>query len=113
MRPSTAFHAPLPAPRRRPHRHSVPQMVEGHAVQRLASAHRAALLRRAFRADSPNGRFADGAAAIDGRVLSRVEAVGKNLFHFYGGAKDDLVCVHFHVRDARAVRRLACAAVRG
>ncbi|KAK1865341.1 hypothetical protein I4F81_007874 [Pyropia yezoensis] len=49
-------------------------MVEGHAVQRLATAHRAILLRRAFRADSPNGRFTDGAAAINGRVLVRVEA---------------------------------------
>ncbi|OSX70397.1 hypothetical protein BU14_0769s0004 [Porphyra umbilicalis] len=53
-----------------------PTMVEGHAVQRLATAHRAQLLRRAFRAESPNGRFAAGAAAIDGRVLVRVEAAG-------------------------------------
>ncbi|GAB0490300.1 hypothetical protein MMPV_001532 [Pyropia vietnamensis] len=58
-------------------------MVEGHAVQRLATTHRAVLLHRMFRADSPNGRFSAGAAAIDGRVLVRVEAIGKNLFHFY------------------------------
>ncbi|GAB0498730.1 hypothetical protein MMPV_010078 [Pyropia vietnamensis] len=82
-------------------------MVEGHAVQRLATTHRAVLLHRMFRADSPNGRFSAGAAAIDGRVLVRVEAIGKNLFHFYARRgvagpstrlppDDDLVVVHLH-----------------
>lgn len=73
--------SPLATPRRAPRARVT--MVEGHAVQRLAAAHRANLMRRVFRADSPNGRFDAGAAAIDGRVLARVEAVGKNLFHFY------------------------------
>ena len=50
-------------------------------------------------------RFADGAAAIDGRVLRRMEAVGKNLFAFFGepsppspggGDGDDDVVVHVH-----------------
>jgi formamidopyrimidine-DNA glycosylase len=78
-------------------------MVEGHAVQRLAAAHRRSLLRRAFRASSPNARFIDGAAAIDGRTLVRVEAIGKNLFHFYADTPDppdmsssDLVVAHMH-----------------
>lgn len=62
------------------------KMVEGHAVQRLASTHRRLLLNRTFRATSPNDRFGVGAAAIDGRTLTRVEAIGKNLFHFWSAS---------------------------
>jgi formamidopyrimidine-DNA glycosylase len=63
-------------------------MVEGHSVHRLASAFRSKLIGRRFAACSPNGRFAEGAAAIDGRVLTRMEAVGKNLFAFFGRGDD-------------------------
>lgn len=82
---------PLLSPRHRPasrpaSRPSPWKMVEGHAVQRLASAHRRLLLNRTFRATSPNERFALGAAAIDGRTLTRVEAIGKNLFHFWSAS---------------------------
>lgn len=35
---------------------------------------------RVVRASSPQGRFDDGAAALDGRTLTRTEAYGKNLF---------------------------------
>lgn len=38
-------------------------------------------------ASSSNGRFAEGATAIDGRMLSRTEAVGKNLFAFFAATK--------------------------
>jgi endonuclease-8 len=37
-------------------------------------------------ASSPQGRFAEGAARIDGRVLERTDAYGKHLFHRYAGA---------------------------
>lgn len=36
-------------------------------------------------ASSPQGRFAAGAALIDGRVLQRTDAYGKHLFHRYAG----------------------------
>ena len=58
-------------------------MVEGHQVHRVAQHHRRTLLGRAFVASSPNGRFNEGARAIDGSVLHKVEAVGKNLFYFF------------------------------
>lgn len=56
-------------------------------------------------------RFAEGAAAIDGRVLRRMEAVGKNLFAFFGdsspsspgGGDDVVVHVHFGMSGAWAV----------
>lgn len=59
-------------------------MVEGHQCHRLAHAHRRLLVGKRFEAVSPNGRFADGAAAISGKVLSRIEVHGKNLFYFFG-----------------------------
>jgi formamidopyrimidine-DNA glycosylase len=58
-------------------------MVEGHQVHRVAAAHRKLLVGSRFRCTSPNGRFADGAAAIDGALLTRVEAYGKNLLYVF------------------------------
>ena len=55
-------------------------------VHRVAQHHRRVLLGRSFLASSPNGRFADGARAIDSKVLHKVEAVGKNLFYFFANA---------------------------
>mmetsp|Transcript_35570 Transcript_35570/g.82613 ORF Transcript_35570/g.82613 Transcript_35570/m.82613 type:complete len:502 (-) Transcript_35570:436-1941(-) len=78
---------------------AVPTMVEGHSVHRVASRFRQDLVGRRFRASSPNGRFAEGAAAIDGATFSGIEAVGKNLFAFFSdgvGAERRHVChVHF------------------
>ena len=52
-------------------------MVEGHSVHRVASLHRKKLCGRNLKASSPNGRFAAGAAAIDGKTFRSIEAVGK------------------------------------
>lgn len=67
-------------------------MVEGPECHRVAAAHRRELVGKNFKATSPNGRFADGAAAISGRALDRIEVVGKNMFYFFG---DVVVRVHF------------------
>ncbi len=66
-------------------------MPEGHTIHRLAREHRGLLGGRAVSASSPQGRFTEGAARIDGRVLDRTEAYGKHLFHRYG---DDWLHVH-------------------
>eukprot|EP00574_Skeletonema_japonicum_P000929 CAMPEP_0201741580 /NCGR_PEP_ID=MMETSP0593-20130828/46887_1 /ASSEMBLY_ACC=CAM_ASM_000672 /TAXON_ID=267983 /ORGANISM="Skeletonema japonicum, Strain CCMP2506" /LENGTH=457 /DNA_ID=CAMNT_0048235919 /DNA_START=26 /DNA_END=1396 /DNA_ORIENTATION=- len=81
-------------------------MVEGHSVHRIASRFRTSLIGKQFSATSPNGRFVEGARAIDGKVLSRMEAVGKNLFAFFSShddssssssdESDDLVVMHVH-----------------
>ncbi|GKY92738.1 hypothetical protein MPSEU_000243800 [Mayamaea pseudoterrestris] len=70
-------------------------MVEGHSVHRVAKMHRDRLVGKRFYATSPNGRFTAGATAIDQKVFSRIEAVGKNLFAFFGD-DDDPVVVHVH-----------------
>ena len=61
-------------------------MVEGHSVHRIAASFRRRLVGRKFAATSPNGRFSDGAKAIDNKEFARIEAVGKNLFAFFGAA---------------------------
>jgi endonuclease VIII len=86
-----APHIPLwatPVPRfTRPH---VP---EGHTIHRAARTHAALLGGRAVRATSPQGRFTDGAALVDGRVLDRVDAHGKHLLYRFAGG----VTVHVHL----------------
>ena len=57
-----------------------------------------------FAAASPNGRFAAGAALIDGKPFAAIEAVGKNLFAFFGSGTAE-VCVHIHFGSASRPRR--------
>jgi endonuclease VIII len=54
-------------------------MPEGHTVHRHARQLSAAFGGHPVRADSPQGRFSAGAAAVDGLVLVRGEAWGKHL----------------------------------
>ena len=61
-------------------------MPEGHTIHRLAREHRALLVGKPVRVSSPQGRFAAGAALLDGRVVTRIEPYGKHLwYHFDGG----------------------------
>lgn len=55
-------------------------MPEGHTLHRLADELTATFAGRVVRAGSPQGRFADSAALVDGQVLVGAEAWGKNLF---------------------------------
>jgi len=59
---------------------------EGHTIHRLARDHKRLLGGQTVAASSPQGRFAEGAARIDGRRLERTDAYGKHLFHKYAGA---------------------------
>ncbi|HEY0952183.1 Fpg/Nei family DNA glycosylase [Nocardioides sp.] len=55
-------------------------MPEGHTLHRLADEITATFAGRVVRAGSPQGRFADSAALVDGQVLVGAEAWGKHLF---------------------------------
>ena len=55
-------------------------MPEGHTVHRLAGAFGARFVGKTVEASSPQGRFAEGAALLDGRVLQAAEAQGKQMF---------------------------------
>ena len=67
-------------------------MPEGHTIRRLARRHAKLLVGQRVAADSPQGRFDDGARLLDGRLLDATDAWGKHLFHRY----DDL-WLHVHL----------------
>jgi endonuclease VIII len=67
-------------------------MPEGHTIHRLARRHRTLLVGRTIEASSPQGRFAEGAAQLDGRTVLGTDAWGKHLFHRF----DDL-WLHVHL----------------
>jgi endonuclease VIII len=71
---------------------------EGHTIHRLARDHAPLLLGRAVSASSPQGRFADGAALLSGRVLERVDPYGKHLFYGFDG--DAVLHVHLGLYGA-------------
>lgn len=58
-------------------------MPEGHTIHRLAAEHKRLLARHPVSASSPQGRFVDGAAMLDGHRLTKTDAHGKHLFHRY------------------------------
>jgi endonuclease VIII len=64
---------------------------EGHTLYRLARELSASFAGRPVHVTSPQGRFAAGAALVDGRVLDGVRSYGKHLFARFGG---DTVHVH-------------------
>jgi endonuclease VIII len=76
-------------------------MPEGHTLHRLARDQRRDLAGRPVRASSPQGRFADGAARLDGQVLVDTEAAGKHLFHRYESGE----VLHVHLGLIGVFRR--------
>ncbi len=58
-------------------------MPEGHTVRRLADRHRELFAGGPVAVASPQGRFAEGAARLNGAVLLDTEAYGKHLLHHY------------------------------
>nr|WP_199347606.1 Fpg/Nei family DNA glycosylase [Mycobacteroides chelonae] len=62
-------------------------------MHRLARLHQRRFAGSAVAVSSPQGRFAEGAAAVNGRTLVKAHAWGKHLFHDYGPAG----VVHVHL----------------
>lgn len=55
-------------------------MPEGHSVHRIARQFQRNFVGNALQASSPQGRFAEGAAVLDGREAQQAIAVGKQMF---------------------------------
>ena len=68
-------------------------MPEGHVTHGLARDLRATLRGAPVHATSPQGRFAEGAALVDGLALRRTDAWGKYLFLDFGHGR----LVHIHL----------------
>jgi endonuclease-8 len=58
---------------------------EGHTIRHQAREHLARFGGRPVHLTSPQGRFTEGAALLDGRVLEQVDAYGKHLFLRFAG----------------------------
>ncbi|MFJ3963760.1 Fpg/Nei family DNA glycosylase [Streptomyces sp. NPDC090036] len=67
-------------------------MPEGHTIHRLAEDHAERFAGRPVRVSSPQGRFEQSAAVLDGRELDGAEAHGKHLFLELGDA-----WIHIHL----------------
>ncbi|MEU9453832.1 DNA-formamidopyrimidine glycosylase family protein [Streptomyces sp. NPDC048277] len=67
-------------------------MPEGHTIHRLALDYGDRFSGAPVRASSPQGKFSDAAALIDGAPLTRTEAHGKHLF--LGFRDSDWVHIH-------------------
>jgi endonuclease VIII len=68
-------------------------MPEGNELHRHAEQHGELFAGRIFTVESPNGRFAGGAALLNRRKLRSVEAYGKHLFYDFGTNRQ----LHIHL----------------
>lgn len=76
-------------------------MPEGHTIHRAAQDQRPMLVDKYVSATSPQGRFADGAAAINGHLCTRIEALGKHLLYHF----EDAGSLHIHLGLAGRIHR--------
>ncbi|WP_112234993.1 Fpg/Nei family DNA glycosylase [Kocuria sp. BT304] len=74
-------------------------MPEGHSVHRLARQLADLFEGQQLRVSSPQGRFAAGAALLDGRVLTRSRAHGKHLYLDFTapGDSSDVLVLRSHL----------------
>ncbi len=77
-------------------------MPEGHTIHRLAALHNPMLGGRKLAVTSPQGRFAEGAAQVDGQKLIDVQPHGKHLFYRFNNGR----WVHVHLGLHGAFRTL-------
>ncbi len=68
-------------------------MPEGHTIHRAAQDQRAMLAGHPLSVTSPQGRFAEGAARLDGQTCIAVDAYGKHLIYRFGHGE----ALHIHL----------------
>jgi endonuclease-8 len=69
-------------------------MPEGHTIHRLAQDHAKLYLNKELAVSSPQGRFSDGAAELDGQTFIRAEALGKHLLYHWS---ETPLVLHIHL----------------
>ena len=88
-------------------------MPEGHTIHRLAASLTERFGGREVHASSPQGRFANEAAILDGRALDRVRPHGKHLFAEFAGPDCPIVHVHLGLGGRIVVGDAPAPAPRG
>ncbi len=68
-------------------------MPEGHTIHRTARDHRDAFVGQRLAVSSPQGRFAEGARQLDGRLLKAIDAHGKHLCYEWAAGR----FLHIHL----------------
>ena len=68
-------------------------MPEGHTIHRAARDQRPMLAGQRHGVSSPQGRFEDGAARLDGQTCTSVEAYGKHLIYRFADGE----ALHIHL----------------
>jgi len=86
-------------------------MPEGHVVHSQARTLKRAFVGRPVAVDSPQGRFDEGAALLDGATMTSAQAYGKHLF--LGFAADRWVHVHLGLFGKWRIAKGEAPAVRG
>ena len=66
---------------------------EGHSIHRAARDQTPMLKRKILKVSSPQGRFLEGSALLDGRRCMAVDACGKHLFYRFAGGDT----LHLHL----------------
>lgn len=79
-------------------------MPEGHSIRYFANVHERCFQGLPVTASSPQGRFADGAASINGRTLLGTTTHGKHLF-FHFEERDEIVHIHLGLYGWFNIRR--------
>ena len=72
-------------------------MPEGHTIHRMAKDHQKWFRNQPITLSSPQGRFDEGAAFLNGWVFRSAFAHGKHLFYVFDGAADSSAVVHIHL----------------
>lgn len=67
-------------------------MPEGHVLHRAARQHTKLFGGHEVAAESPQGRFDQGAARLNGRTVEAIDAKGKHIFYRFEG--DDVLHIH-------------------
>jgi endonuclease VIII len=70
---------------------------EGHTIHRIARDQFSALGHQALAVSSPQGRFAPGAALVDGGILAGIDAWGKHLFYRFDSQAQGEQQIHVHL----------------
>lgn len=86
-------------------------MPEGHTIHRAARDHGRALAGQVLAVSSPQGRFAEGAALIDGQLCVGVDAYGKHLLYRFDSG--DALHIHLGLFGRLRKRKLPLCAPRG
>jgi endonuclease VIII len=76
-----------------PRQSSLQRLPEGHTIHRAARDQRPMLLGHMLDVSSPQGRFSEGAALLDGATCVAVEAYGKHLIYRF----DNDLALHIHL----------------